>query len=178
MASAIGLNPRDTPAVSSAEANGSTTAPVNAEAAESIGANVGKKQVLIVLVDDNPADVLLVREALAWHQVKSDLMIARDGDEAIHLVEEMDSGTRPCPDLVVLDLNLPRKSGFEVLERMRGSERCAEVPVAILSSSDAPNDKQKAQRLGASRYFQKPSNLQDFMSIGAKLKQMLLPFKN
>ena len=145
---------------------------------ESFTRSTGSRHVFIVLVDDNPADVLLVREALAWHEVKSDLMIARDGDEAISLLEEIESKLLPCPDLVVLDLNLPRKNGFDVLQRMRSSARCAATPVAILSSSDAPSDKQRAQKLGASRYFQKPSNLQDFMDIGAKLKEMLLLFDN
>lgn len=127
----------------------------------------------IVLVDDNPADVLLVKEALAWHDVQSNLMVARDGDEAIRFLDEIDSSFLPCPDLIILDLNLPRKTGFQVLERMRLSPRCGHKPVAILSSSDALADRQKAERLGASRYIRKPSNLRDFMSIGGQLKQML-----
>jgi len=140
-----------------------------------IGLNSLSRHVFIVLVDDNPADILLVREALVWHEVKSELLIARDGDEAINLLGEIDSQLLPCPDLVVLDLNLPRKTGFDVLEFMRSSPRCGKIPVAILSSSDAPSDQHRAELLGASRYFQKPSNLQDFLSIGAKLKEMLLP---
>ena len=140
---------------------------------EELFAKATPRHVFIILVDDNPADVLLVREALAWHEVKSDLLVARDGDEAIRVLDEIDSLVLPCPDLVVLDLNLPRKNGFEVLERMRSSGLCRTAPVAILSSSDAPADRQKAERLGASQYFQKPSNLTDFMSIGAKLKDML-----
>ena len=136
------------------------------------------RQLFIVLVDDNPADVLLVREALTSHQVKADLTIVRDGDEAIALLEEIDAQLVPCPDLMVLDLNLPRKTGFEVLERMRMSTRSGHIPVAILSSSAAPSDVQKAEHLGASRYFQKPSNLRDFMSIGARLREMLRPFAN
>ena len=153
------------------------TAPFSLARLESTVAKPSSPSVFILLVDDNPADVLLVREALVWHQVKSDLLIARDGDEAINLLEEIDSMALPCPGLVVLDLNLPRKTGFEVLEHMRSSPRCSQIPVAILSSSDAPADQQRAQRLGASRYIQKPSNLQDFLSIGAKLKELLTPLE-
>jgi CheY-like chemotaxis protein len=131
------------------------------------------RQVFILLVDDNPADVLLVREALSWHDVKSTLLVARDGDEAISVLDDIDSQDLPCPNLVVLDLNLPRKNGFEVLQRIRSGGRCRNSPVAILSSSDAVSDRRKADLLGASQYFQKPSNLHDFMSIGAKLKDML-----
>jgi CheY-like chemotaxis protein len=130
-------------------------------------------QVFILLVDDNPADVLLVREALKWHDVKSEMVVARDGDEAIRLMDEIDTSSTPCPNLVILDLNLPRKTGFEVLERVRSSPGCATIPVVVLSSSDAPSDRQKAKLLGANQYIQKPSNLQDFMSIGAKLKDIL-----
>jgi chemotaxis family two-component system response regulator Rcp1 len=132
-----------------------------------------RKHVSILLVDDNPADVLLVREALKWHEVNSDLIVARDGDDAIRLMDEIDSKLLQCPDLVILDLNLPRKTGFEVLQRIRTSPCCGETPVIILSSSDAQSDRQKAKLLGASQYLQKPSNLHDFMSIGATLKDML-----
>jgi DNA-binding response OmpR family regulator len=127
----------------------------------------------ILLVEDNPADVFLVREALAWNDIKSHLFVVRDGDEAIRLVQEIEHTQSPCPDLVVLDVNLPRKSGFEVLRRFRASVKCGVAPVAILTSSEAPSDRAEAARLGASSYIQKPSNLRDFMSIGEKLKAIL-----
>jgi CheY-like chemotaxis protein len=127
----------------------------------------------IVLVDDNPADVLLVREALAWHGVISTVLVAEDGDEAIRYIDEIDAASLPCPDLIVLDLNLPKKTGFQVLERLRASPTCGSRPAAILSSSSAEADRKRAERLGASCYICKPSNLDDFLSIGNELKQML-----
>jgi DNA-binding response OmpR family regulator len=127
----------------------------------------------ILLVEDNPADVFLVREALAWNDIKSQLFVVRDGDEAIRLVQEIERTQSPCPDLVVLDVNLPRKSGFDVLRRVRASVKCGVAPVAILTSSEAPADRAEAARLGASSYIRKPSNLRDFMSIGEKLKAIL-----
>jgi DNA-binding response OmpR family regulator len=158
-------------------ADASAGAPVSLMQTNELCSETDERQVFIVLVDDNPADVLLVREALSWHDVKSDLLVARDGDEAIRVLDEIDSHGLPCPDLVVLDLNLPRKNGFEVLQRIRSAGRCRTSPVAILSSSDALSDRKRADLLGASQYFQKPSNLQDFMSIGAKLKDMLASAK-
>lgn len=128
---------------------------------------------MIVLVEDNPADVLLLREALASNEVNPRLYVARDGEEGIRLVEAVDEGRIPCPDLIVVDLNLPRKSGFEVLQRVRSSWRCGEKPVVILSSSFAPTDRESASRLGATSYIRKPSSLGEFLSIGGTLKGML-----
>jgi CheY-like chemotaxis protein len=127
----------------------------------------------IVLVEDNPADVLLLREVLASNQIKSCLFVAPDGDEAIRFIDEIDTTQMPCPHLVILDLNLPRKSGFEVLAHVRSSEKCQQTPVVILSSSEAAKDREQATRLGASSYIRKPSTLKDLTSIGEKLKAIL-----
>jgi CheY-like chemotaxis protein len=127
----------------------------------------------ILLVEDNPADVLLLREALTSHDVRSSLFIANDGDEAIRFLDDIEATQLPCPDLVVLDLNLPRRSGFEVLQKVRCGERCREKPVVILSSSEAARDREQAARLGASCYIHKPSSLKDFMAIGGQLKAIL-----
>jgi chemotaxis family two-component system response regulator Rcp1 len=138
----------------------------------------GLEDAFIMLVDDNPADVLLVREALAWHAVKTRLIVAKDGDEAIRFIDEIDTNVLPCPDLVVLDLNLPKKTGFQVLERVRSSPVCGDMTIVILSSSEAAADRRKAELLGASCYIRKPSNLTDFMMIGEQLKEMLPPERN
>lgn len=130
-------------------------------------------QPTIVVVEDNPADVLLLREALSTHQVGSKMFLAHDGEEGIRLIESIDDGDMPCPDLIVVDLNLPRRSGFEVLARVRSSRRCADKPVVILSSSAAPTDREKAASLGASSYIRKPSSLKEFLSIGESLKGIL-----
>jgi CheY-like chemotaxis protein len=78
-----------------------------------------------------------------------------------------------CPDLVIIDLNLPRKSGREVLETMRRSDRCRHVPVVILSSSDAQEDRADAAWLGATRYIRMPSQLEDFLRLGAIFKEII-----
>lgn len=128
---------------------------------------------VILLVEDNPADVLLIREALKSHDVAARIFVARDGEEGIRMVDEIDEARMPSPELVILDLNLPRKSGFEVLARVRGSWRCGNKPVVVLSSSAAPRDREKAERLGASRYISKPSTLKEFLAIGDGLKALL-----
>jgi DNA-binding response OmpR family regulator len=126
-----------------------------------------------MLVEDNPADVALLREALASHEVEDRLLVAHDGDEGIRILDAIDESHMPCPDLIVLDLNLPRKSGFAVLERVRSSWKCHQKPVVVFSSSDAEEDRDLARRLGASRYLRKPSTLSDLMAIGGVLKQIL-----
>jgi DNA-binding response OmpR family regulator len=128
---------------------------------------------VIMLVEDNPADVTLLTEALASQDVETTMFVAHDGDEGIRALDAIDDAHIPCPDLIVLDLNLPRRSGFEVLERVRSSRECSRKPVVVFSSSDAEEDKEQARRLGASYYLRKPSTLKDLMSIGVELKKIL-----
>jgi len=128
---------------------------------------------VIMLVEDNPADVTLLSEALASQKVETPLFVAHDGDEGIRIIDAIDESRIPCPDLILLDLNLPRRSGFAVLERVRSSRQCKRKPVVVFSSSDAREDREKAWRLGASYYIRKPSTLKDLMSIGGVLKKIL-----
>jgi DNA-binding response OmpR family regulator len=124
-------------------------------------------------VDDNPADVGLVREALEEHSVQGDLTVVFDGDQAIQFIKEIDSQSGNCPDLIILDLNLPKKPGREVLECVRQSSKCRESPVVILTSSDERDDQDDAIRLGADRYIRKPSSLEEFIALGAIFKALL-----
>jgi CheY-like chemotaxis protein len=130
--------------------------------------------VSILLTEDNPADAGLVRRALEEHGVEGELVVIADGETAIAFIQAIDANAAPCPDLAIVDLNLPKKPGREVLERMRQSERCGHIPVVILSSSDAARDKADAARFGASRYIRKPSKLDDFLSLGLIFKAAML----
>ena len=123
----------------------------------------------ILLVEDNPADSVLVRKALEEDGFPGELTVVNDGEPAIHLIQSL----ADCPDLVIIDLNLPKKSGREVLEAMRRSEKCRHVPVVILSSSNDQQDKADAARLGASRYIRKPSRLEDFLALGAAFREII-----
>jgi CheY-like chemotaxis protein len=125
------------------------------------------------LVEDNPADVLLIREALNENGVNANVTVVRDGEAAFGLINELEGGLDVCPDLVILDLNLPRKSGREILQLMRGGTKCGRIPVVILTSSNAASDRNEATQLGATRYLRKPSNLEEFMQIGAVVQSVL-----
>jgi CheY-like chemotaxis protein len=114
-----------------------------------------------------------VRNALVEHRIGNQLTVLRDGQEALQFIDEVDAGNSPCPDLVVLDLNLPKVNGREVLKRIRLSPVFGDTPVVILSSSDAGKDRQDTAALGASRYIRKPSSLDDFLKIGGILKAFL-----
>lgn len=124
-------------------------------------------------MEDNPADALLVRKAFEEYEIEGEIIILTDGDMAIQFIEAIDSHGYRCPDLVIIDLRLPKKPGREVLERIRQSKMCCQVPVLILSSSDAHRDRADAVRLGATRYIRKPTRLDEFLRLGAVFKETL-----
>jgi two-component system, chemotaxis family, response regulator Rcp1 len=112
----------------------------------------------------------LVRRALEEHGVEGELLVIADGETAIAFIQGIDARGAPCPDFAIVDLNLPKKPGRRVLERMRMSERCRHIPVVILSSSDAERDRADAVRFGASQYIRKPSKLDEFPQLGVDLQ--------
>ena len=123
----------------------------------------------ILLGEDSPADVYLIRHALQESGVKHTLRVATHGGE---MIAAMAKGNA-IPDLVVLDLNLPRHDGLEILKLIRDNGDFTEVPVVILTSSDSPMDRTAASALGADCYIRKPSNLDEFMAIGETLQGIL-----
>jgi CheY-like chemotaxis protein len=128
----------------------------------------------IWLVEDSEADELLMRQALKLDGMDCDFQVSEDGEKAIDFIESIDrTETMPHPHIVLLDLNLPRKGGARVLERIRQSPKCGRVPVVIVTSSDSPGDKGQAARLGATRYFQKPLDLGEFMKLGPLVREVL-----
>ena len=130
-------------------------------------------QLYILLIEDNPADADLVREALQQNDVVGELIVISDGESAIDFVQKFDAKPgEACPDLIILDLNLPRRPGMQVLEAILLSGKCGLVPVAILSSSEAQQDRQRALQLGARGYFSKPARLDDFLNLGLAFKAM------
>lgn len=127
----------------------------------------------MLLIEDNPADTYIVRQSLNKHLKDFDVWIIEDGEEAFHLIEEIDSNTNiPCPDVLLLDLNLPKRSGCEVLKRVRSS-RCGDIPVIVVTSSDSPSDRMETTRLGATAYFCKPADLDEFMKVGEVVRKIL-----
>ncbi|MEO7143491.1 MAG: response regulator [Bryobacteraceae bacterium] len=130
--------------------------------------------IVILLVEDNPGDVFLVRRALKKHGLPAELTIAEDGQSAIQFVEQADADSRiRCPNLILLDLNLPRATGTLVLQKLKESFRCAAIPVIVMTSSDSPLDQEAAAQLGADYYFPKPTDLTRFMQLGAIARSLL-----
>jgi chemotaxis family two-component system response regulator Rcp1 len=125
-------------------------------------------------VEDNPADAGLVREALKEHGVEGELIVVTDGEQAIEFIQEMESNPMTRPDLFIVDLNLPKRPGREVLERLRQGVTSRQAPVVILTSSDESRDRDEARRLGISQYILKPSRLAEFLALGAIFKEMII----
>jgi len=128
----------------------------------------------ILLADDNPSDVYLIREALREHAVECRLRVASDGRDALGIIGgEGDGAEGGGIDLIILDLNLPRHDGIEILQRMREMTWMGRVPVVVLTSSDSPRDRLMANQLGVTRYLRKPSSLDEFLGLGAIFKELL-----
>lgn len=123
------------------------------------------------MIEDNPADVFLIEEALRTHEVPYNLTWFSDGEQAIDMLRTPDGVV--IPDMVLLDLNLPKVDGKEVLAQIRGMSTFAKIPVAILTSSDSPRDREETRRLGASCYIKKPPTLDEFLAVGGIIKSML-----
>jgi len=135
---------------------------------------MAEAQCQILLVEDTQPDVFLVREALRQAGLNFELRVFEDGEKAVEFIDVLDSdGAEVCPNLILLDLNLPKKTGEQVLQRMRQSPRCGALPVIIVTSSDSPKDKAYTSRLGATEYFRKPSRLDEFMKLGPLVRDLL-----
>lgn len=120
----------------------------------------------VLLVDDNPGDIRLTREALKQGGVPVTLNVAIDGEEAVEfLFRRGKYAHAPRPHLILLDLNLPRKSGREVLLEIKSDPDLKDIPVLIMSSSSAPQDIEGAYNLNANCYVSKPLELDQFMDM-------------
>jgi chemotaxis family two-component system response regulator Rcp1 len=128
----------------------------------------------ILIVEDNSADVFLIRAAIDAANIHADLHIVKDGEQAVRFLDEADGDdAAPSPALVILDINLPRKQGGEVLQHLRKSRRCGTALVIAVSTSDSTQDREHMTRLGANAYFNKPSEYSDFMKLGDLVKELL-----
>jgi CheY-like chemotaxis protein len=124
------------------------------------------KMAEILLIEDNPGDVRLVEEALRENKLLNNLSVARDGVEALAFLRREDQyadATRP--DLILLDLNLPRKSGHEVLREVKADDNLKRIPVVVLTTSAAEDDILDTYNLHANCYVTKPIGLVQFVEI-------------
>jgi CheY-like chemotaxis protein len=129
----------------------------------------------IVLVEDHDPDVFLIKEALAAHRIDCEITHFRDSEEAVkRLCSGGPTDLIPVPDLILLDLNMPRIPGIEVLKCIRETVRLSEVPVAILTSSHSPVDRREAAMAGATIYIRKQPVLDEFLeTVGATVSKLL-----
>jgi two-component system response regulator len=124
----------------------------------------------VLLVEDNLDDRDLTLRAFARHGLGGNVEVASDGEEALRYLFEPSQGVlRPLPELVLLDLNLPRVDGLEVLRRIRAGERTRMLPVVVLTSSSEERDLVQSYSLGANSYVRKPVSFTEFMDVSRQL---------
>jgi CheY-like chemotaxis protein len=128
----------------------------------------------VLVVEDNPADVELLRWALDGAGVFCDITVLEDGGEALAFIQQNGKyANRTLPDLAIVDLNLPKYDGLELVSAMRSSPGFSSVPVAVLSSSSSPSDLSRMEEYNVDRYITKPPNLDDYLQIGFVVKELL-----
>jgi len=129
----------------------------------------------ILVAEDNPADVYLLREAFNVSGEEIEILVVSDGEQALEYVQRQGRfGNAAVPDLVVLDLNLPKSDGGDVLRCIRETPAYADVPVVVLTSSDSPRDRKTAESLGANCFITKPSDLDAFLALGRTLMRVAI----
>jgi len=121
------------------------------------------KAIRIFVVEDSLSDVLLIQEAINLQGISGQLQVASQGDKALKELSAMEGSD--LPSLIVIDLNLPRVDGFEVLRHVRGNAKFANTAVLVLTSSKSPQDRLAAEQLGANAFVTKPLTLDDFNAV-------------
>jgi CheY-like chemotaxis protein len=129
------------------------------------------RPIRLLVAEDNAADVYLLKVALEEKGVAFTMDVLSDGAEAMARVAAPLEAEPP--DLVLLDLNLPKHDGREILAAMRANPGFRDVPVAVLTSSESPRDRTDAQRLGATIYLRKPSDLDEFLRLGDVIRRLV-----
>lgn len=127
----------------------------------------------VLVAEDNPVDVALVREALKEQSLDCNLHVLPDGARTIAFLDELDARADQPLDLILLDMHLPKYDGEEILRRLRSTENYAQTPVIVMTASDSPYDQDTAERHAALHYFLKPSNLTEFLQLGQIIKDIL-----
>ncbi|MGW4063887.1 response regulator [Amycolatopsis sp. NPDC004747] len=124
----------------------------------------------ILLVEDDPGDVLMTREAFAHHKIRNPLHVAEDGVEALRFLKrEGPFGAAPRPGLILLDLNLPRKDGRELLGEIKQDPGLRTIPVVVLTTSEAEEDILHSYELHANAYVTKPVDFEKFVEVVRKI---------
>jgi CheY-like chemotaxis protein len=129
----------------------------------------------VLLVEDDPGDVLMTQEAFEEHKVRNNLAVVNDGSEAIaYMRREGQYADAPRPDLVLLDLNLPRRDGREVLAEIKNDPDLRQIPVVVLTTSQADEDILRSYQLHANAYVTKPVDFERFISVVRQIDEFFV----
>jgi CheY-like chemotaxis protein len=138
-------------------------------------AKAQSRAVEVLLVEDNPGDVRLTQEALKDGRVMVNLTVAMDGVEAMNVLKRQgEHASKPRPDLILLDLNLPKKNGREVLVEIKADDELKRIPVIIMTTSKAEQDIYRAYNLNANCYITKPVDLDEFLNVVRSIEDFWL----
>ncbi|HYO82944.1 MAG TPA: response regulator [Bryobacteraceae bacterium] len=127
----------------------------------------------VLLVEDNPADVYFIKAGLRQSSLTYDVHHLDDGAEARLLASRLGSHDHPLPHIMLLDLNLPGADGLEILHALRGNPKGSELPVMVVTSSDADQDRQRTAEYGVVGYFRKPADVDEFLRIGEVVEKLI-----
>jgi CheY-like chemotaxis protein len=135
----------------------------------------GKSPIEVLLVEDDPGDVLMTQEAFEEHKLRNRLTVVSDGAEALaYLRREDPYGDAVTPDLILLDLNLPRRDGREVLAEIKRDEQLCRIPVVVLTTSQADEDILRSYQLHANAYVTKPVDFERFISVVRQIDEFFV----
>ena len=134
--------------------------------------NINGRQIEILLVEDSPGDIRLTQEALADAKIHNRMSVVNDGIQALEFLRnEGDYADAPRPDLILMDLNMPRMDGRECLEQVKADEKLKSIPIVILTTSEADRDIARSYELQANCYVSKPVDLDQFIEVVAAIEQ-------
>ncbi|MBT2898788.1 MULTISPECIES: response regulator [unclassified Streptomyces] len=137
--------------------------------------NTPVQPIEVLLVEDDPGDELMTREAFEDNKIRNTLHVVRDGQEALDFLYQRGEYTEaPRPDLVLLDLNLPKYDGRQVLEQIKGDPELALIPVVVLTTSSAEEDILRSYKLHANAYVTKPVDLDQFIAAVRQIDEFFV----
>jgi len=136
---------------------------------------VSSRKCCALLVEDDPGDELITREAFEHNKLKNRLHVAHDGEEGLnYLYRRGEFADAPRPDLILLDLNLPKYDGRQLLEKIKSDPELAQIPVVVLTTSSAEEDILKSYKLHANAYVTKPVDLDQFMKAVRQIDEFFV----
>jgi CheY-like chemotaxis protein len=136
---------------------------------------VGLELVDVLLVEDDPGDVLMTREAFEHHRIPNSLHVVGDGEQAMHFLRKTGAYVGvPTPGLILLDLNLPRRNGLEVLAELKADSDLLTIPVVVFTTSQAHEDIRRSYSLHANAYVSKPVDFDNFVGVIGRIDDFFL----